>query len=265
MTVRRNPVGRVLDALAVFADAGPMRAWGVREFASHMDIPGSAAHRVLTDLEEAGWMERNEGGAYVLSNEAFRIGLALSSEFPMRRLALPLMHELVDKCGEMALLGVFDRTRLQMSFVAQVDAPHPLRYALDLNRWGPIHAGATGLAIMAHLPPDYLDRVIERHGLPAITSRTITSESDLKSELALIRERGFALTQGQRITGSVGIAAPIFGPDGVVAGDLAVTIPGERFANMDGADAVAATIKEYAARISELLRGSGPANTRKKA
>ncbi|WP_337997272.1 IclR family transcriptional regulator [Oleispirillum naphthae] len=254
MENRRNPVGRTLQLVSFMAENDPARAWGVRELASRMGIPLGAIHRALVGLEEQGWVERGDGGSYTLSLEVFRMAMSLSSSLPLRRAALPVMHEITVACSETALLGMFDHSRLQMSFIAQVESPHPLRYAIDLNRWSPIHAGATGLAIFAFLEPEVQEAVFARGDFTVKTENTITAPARLREELAMIRARGYALTKGQRILGSVGVAAPIFGPSGAVIGDLAITLPTERFERVENPEILAASVVRHADKISQKLR-----------
>ena len=54
------------------------------------------------------------------------------------------------------------------------------------------------------------------------TDTTITDPDDLRRELASIRERGYALSNGERDVGVRGVAAPMFGPDGRVTAGISV-------------------------------------------
>ncbi len=48
-----------------------------------------------------------------------------------------------------------------------------------------------------------------------------------------MRRRGYAFSAGQRLAGAIGLAAPIFGAGGEVAGDIVLTIPEQRFERRD--------------------------------
>jgi DNA-binding IclR family transcriptional regulator len=61
------------------------------------------------------------------------------------------MRRLVDSCNETALLGVYDPAQQQMMLALSVDSTHTLRYAVELNSWVPVHAGASRLAILSFL------------------------------------------------------------------------------------------------------------------
>jgi DNA-binding IclR family transcriptional regulator len=164
------------------------------------------------------------------------------------------MRQLVDACNETAALSVYDPTRLQMMFAATVESSHPLRYAVELNRWAPVYAGASGLAIMAHLPSDERREIIARTRLKPITADTITEPAALERELERVRRLGYARTKGQRIAGAVGLAAPVRLGEGRVAGALALTIPQQRFDPSDEPE-LARLVVNFAQRVTERVGG----------
>jgi DNA-binding IclR family transcriptional regulator len=208
----------------------PEHDCGVRELAKAFRLAPSVAHRILTVLSQENLVDAGPvSGRYRLSLEFFRLAWRTTSQLPFRQAALPVLQSLVATCNETALLGLYDPKRLAMTFVEVVESAHPLRYELQLNRWLPVHAGATGLAIMAFLPEEERRTIVVRSRLDPVTERTIQDPALLQKELERIRDRGYACTHGQRIPGAVGLAAPVWGPDGRVVGDVALTVPDYRF------------------------------------
>jgi DNA-binding IclR family transcriptional regulator len=116
-----------------------------------------------------------------------------------------------------------------MMFTLMVESTHPLRYVIETHRWLPIYAGASGLAILAFLDDEERQEVVRETGLRPVTDRTITDATILEERVARIRQRGYAISRGERIPGAVGLAAPIFGSNQRVLGDVCVTIPEARF------------------------------------
>lgn len=225
----RNPISKALKTLAWLVEY-PASEVGVRELATAMRIAPSSAHRLLMGLAEEGFIRQNaETGRYELGLEFMRLATLASGKSPLRQRALPHMRALVDACNETALLGVYDSARQDMLFAASVDSTHHLRYAIELNKWAPVYTGASGLAILAFLDESHVQTIVQRTRLAALTSRTITESYRLAAELETIRQRGYALTRGQRIPGAVGLAAPVFGSNGDVIGDICLTIPEQRF------------------------------------
>jgi DNA-binding IclR family transcriptional regulator len=91
-----------------------------------------------------------------------------------------------------------------------------------------LHSSAYGKAILAHLPEDRIEDVIDEYGLPARTENTITAREELLAELEQIREQGFALNDGEEIRGVRAVGAPVIEADGNVLGAISVSKPASR-------------------------------------
>lgn len=91
-----------------------------------------------------------------------------------------------------------------------------------------LHSSAYGKAILAHLPEDRVEEIINEYGLPARTENTITDQEELLTELEEIREQGFSLNDGEEIRGVRAVGAPIQGADGNVLGAISVSTPVSR-------------------------------------
>lgn len=225
----RDPIAKALEAVAWLVESDK-ESVGVRELAAALDISPSSAHRILGKLIESGFVARgDETQRYGLGVEFFRIAQLSMKKRSLLKVGVTAMRRLVECCNETALLGVYDAGRQEMIFSASVESTHPLRYVIELNKWMPLHTGASGMAIMAFLGDAEIERIIERTRLAPLTSASITDPRKMRKELAAIRERGYALTRGQRLPGAVGLAAPFFNGSGHVVGDVCLTIPEQRF------------------------------------
>lgn len=244
----------MLRALAVIADRVP-RDWGVRELAEILGVPPSGAHRILGVLESAGLIETDEAtGRYRPSLELYRIAWRAAANVPFSHAAIPVLRDLVAACNETALLGLYDPVRLEMIVAASVESSHPVRYVVRLHEWVSVHAGASGLAIMAFLSPTEREAIVRRTGLRPFTGNTITDAVRLEKELEVIRRRGYAFSRSQRLDGAVGIAAPVFGGAGAVIGDVILTIPEQRF-NMRAEADFARLVMKHAELVTARIGG----------
>lgn len=256
MGTERDPLAKAVQLLTLIAEnGGAERSWGVRELGAALDVAPSGVHRLLTALGEHGWIERDDGGqGYRLGFEFMRLSFLISGDNPLPRLARPIMHELVREVDETVLLGVLDPVRMEMIFAASVESRQPLRYVIELNRWQPIHFSASGLAIFAFMSQEKREAHLNSGPLAGANETTITDPDAIRAAVARIRERGAAISTGQRLSDAVGIAAPIFGADDNVLGDLCITVPKQRFdAQRDEARLIEA-VKRHAGAITAALR-----------
>ena len=227
VTGAREPVDRALDVLVWLADH-PGPSWSVRHVARELDTSPATIHRIFGLLERRNLLARDGSGRYSPGLELYRICQALAMQVSPTKLARADLEALAAQCGEAVLLAAYDAHRSEMMFLDMVQADHPLRYVIDLGRWIPLHAGATGLAILAYLPPSDRRRVYAR-GTPPVTSDTLTCPEAIETRLEAVRAAGYSITRGERTPGAVGIAAPIFDGAGDVYGDVCITIPTSRY------------------------------------
>jgi len=258
---RRDALGKALQLLRWIVDASDDATgneWGVRELGQRLHLSPATTHRVLTALAKHGLVQRNpNSGQYQIGMEFYRLAFRVQSLFGIRNVSIPIMQDLVAQCNETAFLGHYDSFRMEMMFIAAVNSSHPLRYVVPINEWVPVYAGAGGLAIMAFLPKGERQAIIERTGLAPLTGRTITDPAALEDELARIRARGYAFSRGERNIGAVGIAAPIWYPNGRVTSDLVLSIPEPRF-DMSMVPALARAVIKHAQRIMKKLGVQAP-------
>ena len=253
---RRQPLARGVELLTVMVDSG-QDTHGVRELASRLDVSPSTVHRLVTDLERLGLVSRTPVGSYRLGLEFLRLAWTTAGRYPVQEVSTDTLHDLTEQSGESSFFGVYGEKRRQMMITLAVESSHPLRYTLPLNEWLPLHAGASGLAILAFLPQDVRDEVAHAP-LAAATDRTLVDSESLLERLATIRADGYAITHGERIEGAIAIASPVFGPGGVVVGATGITIPETRF-NAAHSAALATLVRDAASRLTERISGPGDA------
>jgi len=106
--------------------------------------------------------------------------------------------------------------------VADAGARRSGRYRVreqrDIGRVLPVHTTALGKVLLAHLPRKAALDVIAEQGLRRSTPKTIVSKSKLLAELAMVRKRGYAMSDEEAVLGIRSLSLPIFdGVDGVRA------------------------------------------------
>ena len=253
----RNPLRRSFQILRYLLSSREDTI-GVRKMAAELEMAPSSVHRLLAGLVEEGLVRRrDDSGLYSLGLEIIRLAHLGADRLPLHKVAAQHLRELVAIANETALVAAYDPVRQEMMYVAEVESNQPLRYINRLWEWMPVYAGAGGLAIMAHLPAAEQREIIARTGLKPITDRTITEAYKLEHQFALIRERRYALSIGQRTPGAVAIGAPIFGAVDNVVGDVIITLPEQRYDPASEAY-LAEHVVRCAERITRQLGGTWP-------
>ncbi|WP_243718500.1 IclR family transcriptional regulator [Actinomadura sp. 7K534] len=246
-------VERAMDVLLLFGRSGRPDL-GVTEIATELGLTKAAVHRILTALRSRDLITVDTvTRRYALGHAAIALGRAYLARMDLRALAAPELRRLAQQLGETATLSIRrGDTRL---YVDQVVPPHELRVEVSLGIPYPLHAGSSSKAILAFLDEAEVGALLGRHGLEALTDRTIVDEERLRKELATIRKRGYASSQGERQEGTASIAAPVFDHDGRVIAALSVAGPLTRF--RPRLAECAPPLMEAAARVSGKLGHGG--------
>jgi DNA-binding IclR family transcriptional regulator len=158
-----------------------------------------------------------------------------------------LLLELAEQTGETIGLTQLHAETREAEMTSVIPGRHPLHYGLASGIPIPLHAGAAGKAILAHCPPELLDDI----DLQQFTERTPTDRTSLLADLQVIRERGWATGNGERIPDAFGVSAPYF-IDGTIAGSITATIARIRLPDLD-LEALARAVLQTSQRLTRLL------------
>lgn len=225
---KREPLARGLSLIRWALDTRTEEI-GVRAAADALKIAPSTAHSLMSALVAEGFLRRNANATYGLGHELLMLAHKAADRLPLSRIALPHMRTLVARCNEAAFLNVYNADRQEFFAIANVESTQVLRYVVEMNKWKPVYVSAGGWAIMAHLPKADRDEICARTKLKPLTPFSITDPEELEKQLAVVRERGYALSHSQRIPGAVGLSAPLIGPGGHVLGGIGISLPETRF------------------------------------
>ena len=118
----------------------------------------------------------------------------------------------------------FVREGWEVEAIVTETSEQALRYAIETGRRLPMHALASGKALLAALPEAELDRYFAEARLERFTPSTITSEAKLRKQLSQIRKTGFSRTDEELSLGINGIGRAVR-MRGEVIGALSVAIP----------------------------------------
>jgi len=196
----------------------------VSELAERLGLHKSTVHRFLVNLEAAGLVERNpRSGRYRLGLRIFELGGLVMQRMDLWDEALPFLEGLVRDSGETGHLAVLDGG--EAIYVERVEARRALRIPSAIGRGYPVHATNLGKVLLAYLSPEEIARIVADRGLAGYTPHTITDAAQLDAELALIRERGYAIDNEEYDEGLRCIGAPVWDHSGRVVAAMGIGGP----------------------------------------
>ncbi len=136
--------------------------------------------------------------------------------------------------------------------VERIESPQNVRIVQRIGRRLPLYAGSAGKAILAFLPPDRREEILEHTQFLPLTPKTITDLSTLRNEFEKARLQGWVASYGEWVEDAAGVAAPILGANGQVIGAMSISGPISRF-QPETVAVYGNEIKKVAAEISTSL------------
>src|SRR5438445_6267658 len=212
---------RILRALA----AGSGRL-GVSELSERLGLAKTTVHGLLRTLHDHGLVEQDpDSDKYQLGPQLLQLSNRYLDLNELRARSLAWSELLATRAGEAVRVGVpHGNGVLVVHHVFRPDASLQRR---EVGAVLPMHATALGKAVLAYLAEPERKDVLDS-GMPKLTGRTVSTRAALERELEAVRERGYAVEREEAVLGEVGIAAPIFGRNGVVIGGIGIAGPSER-------------------------------------
>ncbi len=222
MTVKS--AARVMDVLDVLRDYPD--GLSLQELCNQMDIPKSSMHELLYTMTERNYLVQTENKKYSLGFKLIELGLASLDKVNVYQIAKQHMVKLVDLIEETVFMSVCVDD--EIVYVNRMDCSRSVRTNVTLGDHKPMHCTALGKSFLAYMSSQEVERVVQRKGLSAFTSRTITDYKVLVKELENVRARGIACDNQEIEEGLTCIACPIFDYSGKVIAAISVAGPTDR-------------------------------------
>jgi len=201
-----NQLGSVRNTFRIIETIFDQEPIGVTELAEELEMPKSTVFSHLNTLSSLGYIYSHEG-EYNLSLRFLEIGKQLQTRRELFHVARPEIIDLAAETTERTNLLVEENGEGVYLFVK--DGEQAVELDTQAGSRVDLYNTALGKAILAHLPKERLDSLIEDIEFKARTENTITSESELRKELEEIESNGFALDDQERATDLRCVAAPI--------------------------------------------------------
>lgn len=250
-----NSTEKVLKILSAFLPSNQPR--GNLELSKMLGIHRASVNRILGILKQHGFVEQDK------NTKLYKLGVVLaeygravheSSMLHLKIVAEPHLQRLSQTVQESVAVGILLDNNVLVPF--QIRGPQAVSVAFDHGKQGAINANAGAKAIMAHLPPDDLERIILSHSkLPSFTSHTITKWDDLIDQFAEIRKTGVAYDLEEYNLDVLAMGVPVFDSSNTPICSINILVPSIRAEKIHD-EKTLAILKRTADNISSEMMGS---------
>lgn len=197
----------VLEHLAGCPDGAPLS-----DIAAALQLPLSAAHRLLTELVRSGYVRQLRGqGDYGLTIKLVALGLGYLGATGVVDVAQPTLDRLAQTSAELVRLAIVDGEDLV--FVAKAQgATRGLRYDPDMGLSVRLSCSAAGHAWLSTLDDETALQKVARQGFGAPADYGPRAPTTVKALLAFVhacRKRGYATISEVFAPAMAAMAAPV--------------------------------------------------------
>ncbi|MEO6408263.1 MAG: IclR family transcriptional regulator [Burkholderiaceae bacterium] len=191
---------------------GQPEGMALTALADELDIPHSACHRLLVELQKRGYVRQlRDQGAYMLTAKLASLGLIFLSSSGIVDIADPLLERLAKESGELVRLSIVDGDRL--TWVAKAQGSRKgLRYDPDMGSDAHLSCTASGHAWLLTLSDERALELVSRQGFGSPQEFGPKAPITVKVLLGLLhaaRVRGYAMIDEAFAPGMTAMAAPV--------------------------------------------------------
>jgi len=245
-------VDKAFTTLQVLSQAD--RDMDLAGLAEETGMPKSTLVRLLHTMKLHNVVQQDsKTRRYRLGWALMHLGKAAEHQFDLERIVLPYLEQLSKETSETASFATLEGTRAV--YLAQVLTNSIIRGVPPIGAELALHCTAVGKVLLTSFSDEQIEKLVAEHGLPRLTENTIDNTEQLRREVALVAERGYALDNEEAERGGRCIAASILDNTGQVIAALSITGPTSRI-QLDRVDEYAEIVKRMASRVTEALKAS---------
>lgn len=242
LTVRA--VERALDILMCFTD---VQYLGLSEIAGRVNLHKSTVHRLLTTLEDKGFIIRNsDTDKYRLGFRIWELSANLSQSDDPAFILLPEMEKLRDVLGETVSLYIRDGT--QRIRIQAVQSKQSIRRVAPVGAHLPLYAGASSKVLYAFADDEEQRWMRNESPLPKSTKPKLFAK-----EMSEIIRLGYATSIEEREPGAAAVAAPILNRANKLVAALSLSGPSNRL-TLEKMRGHSQEIMDTAKRMGKMLK-----------
>lgn len=206
---------------------------------AHFGWPRSSAFNILSTLIERGYLYEPQARAgYYPTPGWLQLATEIAEGEPLPEPLLAMMSELAAQTGETVFIAA--SSGMFAVFLDVIESPASIRYVAAPGKRVPIHATASGQALLAQMTEHDLNVLLRKVQFERYGSGTPMSEHEVRDELDQGKRRGWFQSASHYSPDLGGVSVPVT----VGLRAYSVTVAGPLFRVQDKADAHAGLLQQ---------------------
>ncbi len=244
-----SSLARGLEVLRAFNRT--RRKMTLSDVAAETDNTRAGARRILLTLVHEGYAVA-DGKLFDLTPKVLELGHSVLSSKGSWDIARPFIDHLSEELRESCSAAVLDK--FDVVYVSGAQYHRILSVGIAVGARFPAHSTATGRVLLAAQPSDKWEAMLRDIPLTRITERTVTSRTEFRKILEVVRDKGWALVDQEMEIGLIAVAVPLRNSAGGLVGAINVSVPTVRTTAAEMESRVLPRLQRTAASISEALK-----------
>ena len=197
---------------------------GVSELSREVGLPVSTVYRLLAIMTASGFVHFDaKRRRYYMGLKVFELSRQVSLVKGLSDVALPVMHRISDITRESVSMAV--REGKVLVYVEWAEGRNRIQISGYVGTRGSLYCTSQGKVLLAFMPEDEREELIRQIRLELRAPNTITDPAELRGDLELTRERGYALANEENEEGICAIGLPVMGTQGRPVAAISVVAP----------------------------------------
>ncbi|MBU8683933.1 IclR family transcriptional regulator [Bacillus haynesii] len=198
----------------------------VKEISKELSLPQSSTFNLAATLLDEGYLQQDAIKRYRLGAKLIQVGTAAMESIDISSQGVPFLKQLMDGVQETVFMAVLSDD--QLVYIAKIDNNRSIRTTAQPGSRKPLYCTGLGKAFLAFMPEDKRKGLLDRMEFIRFTGHTITAREELEKQLQTFLEQGYAVDNEENEEGLFCLAAPVYGPDGVMKAAISTAGPKER-------------------------------------
>jgi IclR family acetate operon transcriptional repressor len=259
---RSGAVQSILRALGILNGLSDAEdGMTLTRIAERVGLPPSTVHRLLTTLEQERYVRfDSERRLWSVGVQMFLAGCAFLKSRDLVGAARPFMRTLLEEFGETVNLAVQDDG--DAMYIHRIERPAAMLPLAKPDGRVPLYCSGVGKALLAGRADSELEILLPVDDARRLTNNTLVSRTALREDIALTRERGFAVDDEEHAVGLRCVAAPVFNELREPMAAISISGPATRI-SPSSIPRLGAQLRQAAAGITAKLGGAMPAAFRR--
>jgi IclR family KDG regulon transcriptional repressor len=218
-------VSHALDLLEQFHDE--VDELGVTDLSKRLKLHKNNVFRLLATLESRGYIEQNKiTENYRLGLKTLELGQTFVKQMGLLRQSRPVLEWLVRECNETSYIAIIKD--FDIIYLDVVETDLTVRVVPRVGARLPAYCTAAGKVQLAHMSEAELEQYLPARELKAFTPNTITEVDELRNQLKMISEMGYAIDDEELDIGVKCVSSAIRDYTNRIVGAVSISGPSMR-------------------------------------